>query len=73
MKRSEFIAIANEVAQEERKALSEAINKAVESAKNDDHVLAELLAQGLLQAIDSSARSTAKIIERLGLVPLTDD
>lgn len=70
MKRSDFEEIVNQVAAEEMKCLYGKI-KDLSSAdtKDEKAFFADLYIQGIL----SSARTTARIIENLGLVVLTDD
>lgn len=73
MKRKEFVDIINTVAQEERELMAKSISEAVANHNGDNEKLANVIAAGFMQATDSSVRSAAKIIERLGLLPLTDD
>lgn len=70
MKRSDFEEIVNQAAAEEMKCLSGKI-KDLSSAdtKDEKAFFADLYIEGIL----ASARTTARIIENLGLVVLTDD
>lgn len=65
MKRTEFVDLVNEIAQEERVQIADAVTKI---AANSQQPFTDMLAELALQIADTSARTTAKIIEQSGLV-----
>lgn len=70
MKRSEFAKIVNEVSDESFKKLTEDIKQAQES---DPQKLASMLAEIIASIPSVSARTTAEILVRSGVVSLEDD
>lgn len=70
MKRSEFAKIVNEVSDESFKKLTEDIKQAQES---DPQKLASMLAEIISSIPSVSARTTAEILVRSGVVSLEDD
>lgn len=70
MKRSEFAKIVNEVSDESFKKLTEDIKQAQES---DPQKLASMLAEIIASIPSVSARTTAEILVRSGLLQLEDD
>lgn len=70
MKRSEFAKIVNEVSDESFKKLTEDIKQAQES---DPQKLASMLAEIISSIPLVSARTTAEILVRSGIVSLEDD
>lgn len=70
MKRSEFAKIVNEVSDESFKKLTEDIKQAQES---DPQKLASMLAEIISSIPLVSARTTAEILVRSGVVSLEDD
>lgn len=70
MKRSEFAKIVNEVSDESFKKLTEDIKQAQES---DPQKLASMLAEIIASIPLVSARTTAEILVRSGLMQLEED
>lgn len=70
MKRSEFAKIVNDVSDESFKKLTEDIKQAQES---DPQKLASMLAEIIASIPLVSARTTAEILVRSGVVSLEDD
>lgn len=70
MKRSEFAKIVNDVSDESFKKLTEDIKQAQES---DPQKLASMLAEIISSIPSVSARTTAEILVRSGVVSLEDD
>lgn len=70
MKRSEFAKIVNEVSDESFKKLTDDIKQAQES---DPQKLASMLAEIISSIPLVSARTTAEILVRSGIVSLEDD
>lgn len=70
MKRSEFAKIVNDVSDESFKKLTEDIKQAQES---DPQKLASMLAEIIASIPSVSARTTAEILVRSGVVSLEDD
>lgn len=65
MKRSEFVNIVNEVADAEAKRVAETVTS---KASEESESFEKMLAAAILEISTTSARTTALIIEKLGLV-----
>lgn len=68
MKHSEFVEMVNTVAMDERNRTADRIN----AIANDKDAIAKMIAESLLQASEISARVTATIIEKSGLLRFED-
>lgn len=73
MKRSEFVKIVNDVADEERNAAWENAKKVMADAETSTEIIGKLLVEAIAQAAEIAARSAAKIIERSGLAQFDDE
>lgn len=67
MKRSEFALIVNTVADEELQRLNADVQ---EASKNDDHAFATIIAQLAASIPAITARTTAEILVRSGVIRL---
>lgn len=69
MKRSEFVDLVNEIAQEERVKIADVLN---EASTNSQQPFVDMIAELAVQIANVSARTTAKIIEQSGLMTFDD-
>lgn len=68
MKRSEFVALVNDVMDEERKEALKRVDEMKSSSECGQDFIANLIAESYVQSAEIAAITTGKIIERLGLV-----